>query len=124
MYFHLGYHVTLTPASNDGGIDIILEKNGITYAVQCKCHKNPSGPKDARELFGAMVGSSYHKGMLINPSGFTKGVYAFVKDKPIELIDINNLQDKAMSLSVLLTELIGVHIEGKGHVLISKKQIS
>lgn len=88
-----GYSIKLTPASNDGGVDIIAKKNGITIAVQCKCHKKPIGPSVARELYGVMQSrkSEFQEGMIICPSGFTKGVYDFVRNKPISLIKLSDI---------------------------------
>ena len=88
-----GFSVVLTPKSNDGGIDIIATKGHRQLAVQCKCHKNPVGPKDARELYGVLMSNEkFTHGVLVCPSGFTKGVHSFVVGKPIFLIDIEDLQ--------------------------------
>lgn len=83
----------LTPASNDGGVDVIAHKDGHTIAIQCKCHKNPTGIKDARELYGVLCDrrDEFTGGILVNPAGFTAGVYEFVKNKPIRLFDIEHL---------------------------------
>lgn len=36
-------NVNLTKSSGDHGIDILAEKHGITYAIQCKCYSNTVG---------------------------------------------------------------------------------
>lgn len=93
LLHRLGYEVQVTKASNDGGIDIIASKNNINIAVQCKCHKRPIGPKDARELYGVICDQHhiFKEGMLVCPAGFTKGVYNFVSDKPIKLLELTDL---------------------------------
>ena len=37
--------VEVTKGSGDFGADILAEKDGITYAVQCKCYDKPIGVK-------------------------------------------------------------------------------
>ncbi|MGH9846235.1 MAG: restriction endonuclease, partial [Blastocatellia bacterium] len=33
-----GYRTEMTPARNDYGVDIVAERGGVSYAVQCKRH--------------------------------------------------------------------------------------
>ena len=52
----------VTKGSGDFGVDILAEKDGITYAVQCKCYDKPIGVKAIQEVYagrdyyGRMVG--------------------------------------------------------------------
>lgn len=52
----------VTRGSGDFGADILAEKDGITYAVQCKCYDKPIGVKAVQEVYagrdyyGRMVG--------------------------------------------------------------------
>jgi restriction system protein len=49
-----GYHVSLTPASGDGGVDIILRRDGEESIVQCKHRRKKClGVSEVRELLGA-----------------------------------------------------------------------
>ena len=86
-----GYTTELTPSSGDRGIDIILNKNGIKKIVQCKAHSKPVGPATVRDLYGTLIASKAHTAILASTSGFTKGVYTFVKGKRIELVDLDNI---------------------------------
>ena len=83
-----GYHARLTPASGDGGVDIVLGDGTI---VQCKAHFAPVSPEVVRELYGALIHQSAPKAMLISLSGVTNGVESFIKDKPITVWDKTNL---------------------------------
>ncbi len=55
--------VEVTRGSGDYGIDILAEKEGVTYAVQCKCYTAPVGVKAVqeayagRDYYGRMVGA-------------------------------------------------------------------
>lgn len=54
--------VEVTKGSGDFGADILAEKDGVTYAVQCKCYDKPIGVKAVQEVYagrdyyGRMVG--------------------------------------------------------------------
>ena len=65
--------------------------------VQCKEHSKPVGPAVARELYGSLVASGADSAILACTSGFTIGVFDFVRDKSIELVDVEaivRLQEK------------------------------
>lgn len=83
-----GYQARLTPASGDGGVDIVLGDGTI---VQCKAHRAPASPGVVRELYGALTHQNARKAILISLSGVTKGVSSFIKDKPITVWDKSNL---------------------------------
>ena len=91
LYRHLGYRVESTPSSGDGGIDLVLRKNGKTTVVQCKSHQAPVGPAIARELLGSLVASGADDAILACTGGFTQGVRKFVRGKPITLISASEL---------------------------------
>jgi restriction endonuclease len=92
IYGNLGYRARVTKGSGDGGIDIILKKDGLTEIVQCKAYKNPAGPKEVRELFGVFSGNSkYDKSVLVCLGGFTKGAKDFARGKPIRLLECDDV---------------------------------
>lgn len=53
--------VEVTRASGDYGIDILAEKEGVTYAVQCKCYSSPVGVKAVQEAY---AGRDYYDRMV------------------------------------------------------------
>ena len=95
LYRKLGYETTLTPATADGGVDIILRKDGERIAVQCKHHKNPVGPNDVRALQGVVVAQKFNSGIFVSLNGYTPTVRQEVRSTSdnvkIELLDLKNL---------------------------------
>jgi hypothetical protein len=87
----VGYVVDVSKAGGDGGIDLVLRKDGQVVAVQCKAHVKQIGPVVARELLGTMHHFGYTSGWLVSVSGFSGGVYDFVKDKPIKLVQLDEI---------------------------------
>jgi hypothetical protein len=52
LMLRLGYDVRVTPASGDGGVDLVLKRDGATTIVQCKAWGNQVPPAPVRELQG------------------------------------------------------------------------
>ena len=53
--------VEVTRGSGDYGVDILAEKDGITYAVQCKCHTDPIDIRAVQEVY---AGRDYYDRMV------------------------------------------------------------
>lgn len=53
--------VEVTKGSGDYGIDILAEKDGITYAIQCKSYTTPVGVKAIQEAY---AGRDYYDRMV------------------------------------------------------------
>ena len=99
LYKHLGYDVEPTPRTGDQGVDLFLRKGKETTIVQCRSHVQPVGPAVVRELYGALVASGSTKAILACPSGFTKGVHEFVREKPIALVSASQLATMSEGVS-------------------------
>lgn len=53
--------VEVTKGSGDYGVDILAEKDGVTYAIQCKCYASPIGVKAVQEAYS---GRDYYDRMV------------------------------------------------------------
>lgn len=53
--------VEVTKGSGDYGVDILAEKEGVTYAIQCKCYSAPVGVKAVQEAY---AGRDYYDKMV------------------------------------------------------------
>ena len=51
----------VTKGSGDYGVDILAEKEGVTYAIQCKRYKAPVGVKAIQEAY---AGRDYYDRMV------------------------------------------------------------
>jgi Holliday junction resolvasome RuvABC ATP-dependent DNA helicase subunit len=88
-----GYAVQITQASGDHGIDLILTRDGRTTAVQCKRWTEPVGEPILRDFYGAMMSAGVASGIVATTSTFTPSARAFVQNKPIRLIELDELLD-------------------------------
>lgn len=53
--------VQVTGGSRDYGVDILAEKDGVTYAIQCKCYSTPVGVTAVQEAY---AGRDYYDRMV------------------------------------------------------------
>jgi hypothetical protein len=72
LFEDLGFSATKTPLTNDGGFDILLEKDGSFGAAQCKAWVEPCGVKPLREFYGALHAKGKTFGFFIARSSITK----------------------------------------------------
>lgn len=90
----IGYsNVTVTTGSGDYGIDILAEREGVTYAIQCKCYSNPVGNKAVQEAFS---GKEYYKKMVavvLTNSTFTSAASKTAAETRVLLWDRAKLRE-------------------------------
>lgn len=91
LYTNLGYDTYVTQASGDYGADVIAEKNGKRYAIQCKRYKNPVGIKAVQEIIGSLKMYQAQHGIVVTNSSYTNAAVELAKANNIELIDKQKL---------------------------------
>ena len=90
--------VEVTRGSGDYGIDILAEKDGVTYAVQCKRYTAPVGVKAIQEAY---AGRDYYDrmvGAVLTNQYFTQPAVDAARKLKILLWDRDYLEDLADSL--------------------------
>jgi len=92
-YRKSGYTVISRGGANpDGGIDLILEKDGQRTAVQCKQWKTWNvGVKAVREFLGALKDSEIEKGIFITLQGYTGAAKLLADKHRIEILNETGL---------------------------------
>jgi restriction system protein len=92
-YRRQGYAVEETLGGGaDGGVDLVLRRNGSITLVQCKRWKDrPVTVQTVRELYGVLHDRRASSAKLVATTSFTSDAIAFAKDKPIELVDSEGL---------------------------------
>lgn len=66
-------NTSVTPASNDQGVDVLAEKDGIKYAIQCKCYTSDLGNTPVQEVNTGKVIYHCHVGVVMTNRYFTTG---------------------------------------------------
>lgn len=84
----IGYKdVTVTQASGDQGVDVLAQKDGIKYAVQCKCYSSDLGNTPVQEVLAGKKFYHCHVGAVMTNRHFTKGAKALAAETGILLWD-------------------------------------
>jgi restriction system protein len=85
----------------DGGIDLVLKKEGETFLVQCKQWKATKvGVTTVRELYGVMAAEGATGGFVVTSGVFTDEARAFAVGRNIELMDGKALHSLIRGVSV------------------------
>jgi hypothetical protein len=92
-YRKLGYAVTRKGGANpDGGVDLLVEKDGVTSAIQCKQWKTWNvGLSAMREFLGALTDARIPRGIFITLKGYTSDAKAFAEKQGIEILNETGL---------------------------------
>ena len=87
-----GYKAKVTKKTSDGGIDILMRKDGKKIIAQCKHYSNPVSVSVARELNGLKDDFRADELILIASSGVTQSCKKFVKNKPyFKILDLEDI---------------------------------
>lgn len=79
--------VTVTKGSGDQGVDILAEKGGVKYAVQCKCYSRDLGNKPVQEVNAGKTFYGCHVGVVMTNAHFTSGAKELAKATGVLLWD-------------------------------------
>lgn len=89
-----GFKVEVTPKVNDGGYDLYMEKDGISYIVECKCYSDTTiGRPLLQKLVGANATIRADKCVFITTSSFSAPAKQYAQEQRIWLIDGNQLEN-------------------------------
>ena len=86
------YDVNVTQSSGDYGIDILAEKDGVTYAIQCKRYSGPVGIKAVQEAYSGRDYYDRMVGCVLTNQYFTKAAVDAAKKLKILLWDRDYLE--------------------------------
>lgn len=86
-----GAEVKVTQASRDQGVDAVIFDpdvlRGGKIVVQAKRYTNTVDVSAVRDLYGAIINEGATKGILVTTSHYGPDAYGFAKDKPITLLN-------------------------------------
>jgi superfamily II DNA or RNA helicase len=105
VYEKIGYQVTVTGGSHDGGIDIVAERGSgggkDRVVVQCKHQKQNVGRPVLQQLWGVLNSdSSLTRCDVVTSAGFTSEALGFAMGKRLTLIDRSELEQLALKHGV------------------------
>lgn len=84
--------VEVTSGSRDFGVDILAEKDGVTYAIQCKCYTTPVGVSAVQEVYAGRDYYGCMVGVVLTNQYFTEPAVDMAKKLQILLWDRGYLE--------------------------------
>lgn len=102
MYENRGFEVIRKGGANpDGGIDLIVIKNGQKSGVQCKQWKSWNvGVKAVREFLGALTDAQIQTGIFVTLNGYTNEAKLLAEKHSIEIINETDLRSMLEGLDL------------------------
>ena len=95
LFAQMGLESSTTRASRDGGVDVVAFNTdpilGGKVIIQAKRYRNTVEVSAVRDLYGSVMNEGATKGILVTTSGYGPESRNFAKDKPLQLIDGNEL---------------------------------
>lgn len=89
-----GYkNVQVTQVSGDYGIDILAQKDSVTYAIQCKCYSGMVGNKAVQEAFSGKTFYNCMVAAVLTNSYFTEAAIETAKRSAVILWDRDYLDN-------------------------------
>ncbi|MBD9152687.1 MAG: restriction endonuclease [Lachnospiraceae bacterium] len=85
--------VEVTKSSGDYGIDILAEKEGVTYAIQCKRYNGPVGVKAVQEAYAGRDFYDRMVGCVLTNQYFTQPAVDAAQKLKILLWDRDYLEE-------------------------------
>ena len=87
IFTKMNYLVKQTKATHDHGADLIISKNQVFYAVQCKKYSSTLSNTAIQEVVASMNIYNCSKSMVITNSVFAKSAINLAKSNDVLLID-------------------------------------
>lgn len=90
--------VKVLGGSGDQGVDITAKKNGISYAIQCKCYSGNLGNTPVQEVNAGRQFYGCHVGVVLTNRYFTAGAKELAEKTGVLLWDRDELQKLMQAL--------------------------
>ncbi len=91
LFEALGYKVSQTPSTGDGGVDLVLTKEDQKTVVQCKAHNRKITIDVARQLVASMQDFGAKSGIIACLEGATTPTMEYIQLKRIRVIDLGEI---------------------------------
>lgn len=82
-----------TQASGDFGVDVLAEKDGITYAIQCKCYSGLVGIDAVQQVYAGRAYYNCHVAVVLTNQYYTHHAQRLADKIGVVLWDRDTLRD-------------------------------
>ena len=92
LFAGLGYQVSTTAATADHGVDLVLSKGGVRYALQAKFYSGKVGNKAVQEVYSGMSIWGASAAVVVTTSSFTPQAKQDAAQLGVTLVDGQELR--------------------------------
>ncbi len=89
-------NVYMTQSTGDQGVDLLAEKEGVKYAIQCKCYSHDLGNTPIQEVYAGKVFYNCQVAAVVTNRNFTVGAQKAAQATGVLLWDREWLQNKLL----------------------------
>lgn len=89
----LDFNTQVTKASGDQGVDVLADKNEISFAIQCKMYSSPVGNKAVQEVVAGREYYHCNYGVVVTNTSFTKSARQLANTNNVILLNDNELEN-------------------------------
>lgn len=108
----LGYeNVRQTGGSGDQGVDVLAEKDGVQYAIQCKRYSHALGNTPIQEVNAGRQHYGCHVGVVVTNNYFTVGAKELASSCKVLLWDRDKLVSMLRAASMEIVTIPGAYYE-------------
>ena len=105
IFLSLGWTTFTTPKSGDQGADIIMQKEGFTYVVQCKLYNQPVGNKAVQEVTSAQAYYEAIGAVVITNNDYTKSARQLAESQNVWLLHDSQLAEWNSLIDDIITRV-------------------
>lgn len=87
-----GWDANITAATGDQGVDVIAEKDGIRFVLQCKLYNHPVGNKAVQEAFAAKRHEAAQIAAVVSNNRFTASAEQLAASTGVLLLHYSELR--------------------------------
>ena len=86
-----GWHVRVSKATGDQGIDIEAIKDGTLVAIQCKRYNQPISNRSVQEAYTGATHYGAARAVVIGTGGYTRAAIELAENTDVVLLDAENI---------------------------------
>lgn len=86
-----GFDITFTPASGDQGVDLVADRNGVRWALQCKNYQKPVGNDAVQQIHTGARFYNAARAVVVAPNGYTMAARQLAGSVGVECLHHDDL---------------------------------
>lgn len=106
LFENLGYHVKMTVVTGDFGVDLVVTKDGVKTAVQCKRYTGAIGVEAIQQAHTGMAHYRCQRSLVITSSTFTRQAIILAQSSRCILVDRGMLADMLRGVDPASSKII------------------